>query len=213
MKRPTIIKTFIQSLNPGDIAVFVGESLSKEAEVYKRDGNLYLSEYANSLSVGLGIAVCSDRRVFVFCSDAYFLRNFSETIQVAVSKCKNMFIILLVDGVYSDVGKFPTLYGSINSLSGILFNAGLMTHNYNRLFRNTKNPGKEVKAIFSTARGPLVVIVETDYSSPKNIEWNPKTETESIENIRGFILDKDIPSFNFIPPISLDKFLFPTGEV
>jgi hypothetical protein len=212
MKRQSVVKTYTQALNIGDVAVFIGESLCNEAQAYDREGNLYLSEYNNAIGIGLGIAMCSDRRVFIFCNDSFFFRNLSDSIQVAVSKCKNIFIVLFISGTYSDIGKFPTLYNSINSVSGVLFNSGFMVHNYNRLFRNIKNPVKEIKAIFSTARGPLVIITEVDCPIQKQIENNSTLEAESIEKIRSFIINKDIPSFNFIPPISLDTSFFPIGE-
>lgn len=203
MKRYSIVRILSNAMEEGDIGVFIGDGICREAFAYDRPGNLYLEPHDNMFSVVLGLASCTQRRVFMFCDDEYFLRNMSELAHIAISRCENIYIILLVSGKYISVGKHPTIYDSVSSMHGILFNMGFIVHDYKRHFKNSKNPVKEINVIWSRIRGPLAVILRTD-EGIRNFKDDYPSEKSSISKVMKFIIDGTIPTTNYVPPISFD---------
>lgn len=201
MKRYSAVRVFNGALRDGDIGIFIGDGICKESFEYDRPGNLYLSERKNMISLGLGIAMCTDKRVFIFCDDSYLVRNISEAAHISISKCSNIYLVILVSGVYLDVGKQPTIFNSLTAPRAMFFNMGFKVHNYGIHFKNNKNPTKNIRAILGRAKGPLVVTLDLDHGT-KKFNNNYPNEMDSLNNIIKFISNKDIPSYNFVPPIS-----------
>ncbi len=206
MRRYSAIRIFNGAMEEGDVGIFIGDSICKEAFVYDRPGNLYLPAREHMISLGLGMAMCTDRRVFIFCDDSYFVRNISEAAHIATSKCENIYSVILVSGIYADVGPHPTIFNSLMAPRAMLYNMGLKVHNYARHFKNTRNPIKDIRAIWSRARGPLIATLDVDRGT-KDFNDNYPDEIDSLNDIIEFISNKDIPSYNFVPPISfLEEF-------
>jgi hypothetical protein len=184
--------------------------LCKEANYYDRYGNLYLTDCCNAISVGLGIALNTTRRVFVFCFDDYALANIHDLIQVSVSKIKNIHIIILCSGEYSSIGKYPTLLDSINSFHGMLFNIGFTVHDYSRYFDSQQGLHKEFRDIWERIRGPMVVIVKIDHFIKKDLD-EIKDTLYYIDRTKSFLLDEGVPSFDYKNPMYNNEFFVSTG--
>lgn len=199
MKRHMVVKVLSKAMHIGDVGIFVGNGICKEAYNYHRPGNLYLQEYEGALGLALGMAMNTERRVFVFCDDEYLLRNFNEIIHIGVSKCTNIFIIMLVSGIHTNFGKHPTIFNSIMAPQAVLFNLGFIVHNYKRHFSNMRSPIKEINAIWNKVRGPLAVVIEVEIST-KAIQTDVPTEKESLEEIKKFINDENFPPYNYVLP-------------
>jgi hypothetical protein len=203
MKRHTVVRVLSQSMAEGDMGVFIGEGICKEAYAYDRPGNFYITEYEGALSMALGLAMCSNRRVFVFCDDAYFIRNISEACHMAISGCENLYLVVLVSGIYSEVGNHPTIFKGIRSSRNMLFNMGFVVHNYKRQFQNMRNPVKEIRATWSRVRGPLAIIMDVEYGVKKTHK-NFLDQRSSIDRIMTFIINEEIPNYEYIPPMSFE---------
>jgi hypothetical protein len=195
----------MQALMESDLAIFIGKNICKEANPYRQHNfNLYFDEFDDGiLSLALGVAMGTDKKVFVFCEDQYFIRNMSEFLQSSVSKCKNLFFILLINGSYTEVPNTPTIFNSVSSQHGILYSMGFLIHDYNRFFKASKNPVNAIKEYWSKATGPLVVLLKTEIGSKAmdDIEFVNK---ESLLNTKEFIIDKTIKGHNYTPPLSLE---------
>lgn len=210
MKSFGVIRTFSKAVEEGDLCVFIGDQLCKEANYYDRYGNLYLTDCCNAISVGLGIALNTTRRVFIFCFDDYALANIHDLIQVSVSKIKNIYIIILCSGEYSSVGKYPTLLGSINSFHGMLFNIGFTVHDYSRYFDNQQGLHREFRDIWERIRGPMVVIVKIEHFIKKDLD-ETKDMLYYIDRTKSFLLDDGVPSFDYKNPMYGNEFFVSTG--
>lgn len=167
MKRYSVIRVFSKALSDDDVGIFIGDGICKEAFQYDRQNNFYTNSYDNMLGFSLGVALGVSDRVFVFCDDSYFIRNVSEAMHIAVSKCNNIYLIVLVSGYYMDIDRFPTIYNSVVAPSSMMFDMGFLTHNYTRHFNKLKNPQKEISSILDKTRGPMVGIVEVDFGLKK----------------------------------------------
>lgn len=203
MKRFTAVRVLTKSMGEGDVGIFIGEGICKEAYAYDREGNLYLPAYEGNLSMALGVALCTNRRVFVYCDDDYFLRNLSDAAHIAISKCENLYMVVLVSGYYNNVGKHPTIYSSLRAPHAILFNMGFIVHNYGRQFKNLKNPINEIKATWGRIRGPLAVVLDVEYGT-KSTYSEVMGEQDSIKRVLRFIGNEEIPNYKYVPPITFE---------
>lgn len=205
MKRYGMVKLFSGAMEDGDVGIFIGDSLCKEAYVCHRMGNLYLPTYDNAFSLGLGIAMNTNRRVFIFCDDTYLLRNMPEVFHIGVSKCKNIFIVIFISGIYSDSIKHPTIFKSVRSIIGVIFNIGFSVHDYKLHFKNIRNPIKEIKSTWKKIIGPLAVVAEPE-SGVKLFSDNFPSEEKSLSDITNFINSKETIAYSYSPPLFIGGF-------
>jgi hypothetical protein len=208
MKRFTGVRILTQALSESDLAIFIGKGICREAQPYvPHKFNLFMSDDTNYLiSFALGIAMCTDKRVFVFCEDQYFIKNMSEFMQAGVSRCKNFFVVMFVNGVYTSVPATPTIFDSVSSQHGTLYNMGFLVHDYKQHFKNSRNPVKEIRAIWERMRGPLAVLLPTEKGN-KNLPDISFSDKKSLADTKKFIMDRRIESKIFIPPMSLGEAL------
>lgn len=200
MKRYSVIKVLTKAMEPGDIGIFIGDGVCRESFAYHREGNLYLPFNEWVFGLGLGIAMNTLRRVFIFCDDVYFLRNMGEVLHIAASKCKNIHIVVLVSGVYSGHAKHPTIYKNINSPIGMLFNMGFVVHDYKRHFKNSHNPTKEIRSIWRKISGPFAAVIEVERGN-KALSSDYPTEEKSLADIKSFIQDESTSAYSYTPPL------------
>jgi hypothetical protein len=186
LKRFSLVRTLSKILNDDDLAIFIGNDLCKEAFAYDRPGNLYLPARDNMLSFALGVILGTNKRVYIFCDDFYYLRNASEAAHLAVSRCTNAYLFMFVSGYYMDIGKFPSIYESIVSPQNMLFNMGFLVHNYTKHFKNIKNASVEVKAILEKTKGPFVGVIDVDFGLKKTDVVLPEW-SESIKRATEFM--------------------------
>lgn len=175
MKRFSIIREFMSCLKEDDIAVFSNELMNKEAYQYDRQGNLYVDEPGLALPLGLGLAVGSKKRVFVFCDDNDFLREMGTLAQASVSMCKNIVYVIFNNGCYQEAGGLPNIFREIYAPKGVLFNLGFRVHDYTHFFGDKVFKDEKIATI-RRIEGPLAVLIKTD----KGIK---KIDNEVISNV------------------------------
>lgn len=203
MKRFTAVRILTQALNDSDVAIYIGRDICKEAAPYIEGPNtVFFDDGVDYLiSFALGLTMATDKKVFIFCEDQYFIRNMSELMQAGVSKCKNLFFILFVNGRYTSVDSAPLIFDSVNSRHGILYNMGFLVHDYTKHFKNTRNPIKDIREFWRRARGPVTILLHTDKGTKdiKDVEL-----TGSLCEVSEFIQDESIKSSSYVPPFSLE---------
>jgi len=195
MKRYTFIRIASQAMCEGDIGIFVGDEISREAYAYDRPSNLYIKDESYySISMALGIAIGTERRVFIFCEDSYLIRNLSEMAHLAVSAKKNIFIIVHQKGFYLSKKKLPTIFNSLSNPHGVLFNMGFKVHDYSKSFSTKRNPLNELKGNWKFAVGPLVVLMRLS-NGTKSLVPVPLTTEQSIIRLKDFILSSTVEAY------------------
>ena len=206
MKRFTAVRVLTQALLPADIAVFIGEEICREAAPYRdHPANIFFADDEDYLlSLVLGMAMCTNKRIFIFCEDQYFIRNLSEIMQIGVSKCKNIFLVLFINGHYTSVDGAPIIFDGINSQHGVMYNLGFLVHDYTKHFKNSRNPIKEIREVWVRTRGPLAVLLKTEKGTKQTKEVAFTTFSD-LERITEFILNDEIKPHNYVPPFSLEE--------
>ncbi len=190
MRRHRIIKEITSCVKETDILIFSNGSLGKEGYLNDREGNFYIDSKGLVMSFGLGIAMNTNRRVFVFCNDDEFLRELGAAAQVGASKCNNFYCILFNYGVYQDAGGSPTIFRSLYSPRGFLFNLGIPTSEYTHFFKN-KVSLKTFPNILNTLKGPAMIFITPDVGVKKDMEINVISEDSLKERMTNFLVKKD----------------------
>jgi hypothetical protein len=206
MKRYKVVKDFIACLKENDIAIFAGEELSKEAFQYDREGNFYIMDSPGvAAPLALGVAMNSDKRVFVFCGDGEFLTEIGAYAQASVSKCKNIFCVILDNDCYQTAGGPPTIFRSLNSAMGTLFNFGFTTFNYTPHFKGRVSIPNMYKKIENIV-GPVAILITLDKGVKSGLEDITLSKKELSDRLSNFIKDREIGTSLYVPPLPLDFF-------
>lgn len=151
-----------------DVAIFTGDGLCKEAYLCDRPNNIYLDDtFGLSVSFAIGLAMATTKRVVVFTGEGDFIRELGLGIQAAVSRCRNLHIVILDNGVYSSVGKFPNIFGDLNSKKAMIASFGLYLHDYTSYFKEGKY--KDIALFYDDVKGPLGIYIEIEPHIKKNL--------------------------------------------
>ena len=139
----------------------------------------------------------------MFCDDSYYINDISETVQMGVSSCRNIFYVIIASEVYQDLGSSPTIFGTIKAPANIPFHTGFLVHNYTAYFKTKPNPSKDIKNVWARSRGPIAIFVEVDKGINKaapDIDIDPMTLKKRFES---FIMNTDLSSSVYEPPIDI----------
>ena len=200
MRRYTVIKNFINLLHENDILIFSGEELCKEAYQYRNDNHFYIKDSIGvSAAFGLGMAMCTDKRVFVFMGEGELLRELGIIIQMGASICNNMFIVLLDNGGYQSAGGYPNVFDNVLSKKGLIFNSASKVATFTKHFKDREF--KSLKERFTRLAGPMIILMDVDKGFKKNLEEVDIDFIEQRDRIAGFIADTAKETAMFTPPI------------
>jgi hypothetical protein len=202
MKRYTVIRYIIKSLQDNDVMLFQGEQVCREAYKYHREGFLYMPN-ENAIALAIGIANATDKKVFVFTEDNYVLNNLDVTLQASVSRCTNLFIVMTISGCYNENKNMPNIVSSIANVSGLFFSMGFIVHDYTKKLLNKDFP--EVKATWTRARGPLMALIYVDPGEYKNSPELDINFKDHLNSFSEFVKNRDLGTSMFIPPIPMDE--------
>jgi len=206
MKRFRVLKHFIDCLSDNDVAVFSGPEFSREAFENDRDGNFYVLDSPGlAASLALGMAMNSNKRVFLFVGDGEFLMEFGSYAQIAVSKCKNIICVILDNDCYQSAGGSPTIFRSLNSVAGVIFNMGLISLNYTPHFEGRFDLSNMKKKVGNLI-GPVAILINIEKGDNKNVGNVALSKKELSERLKKFIENESLGSSMFVPPYSLDFF-------
>jgi len=197
MTRYRIIKELLKRLDDSDVAIFAGKTLCEEAYVNDREGNFYIPDtHSIILSFSLGLAMCTDKRVFVFTTDSEFLRDIGSATQMAVSECKNIFYFVFSSGMYRESGKHPNIFRSMAHPQGVFFRMGFVSFTFDSYFESSERMS-ELKDVMDTMLGPVSIILEVNTKRGNNKSLDQDT-LFFLNRLYKFIEDNNTAMFE--PP-------------
>lgn len=200
MKRYTVIKHFIDLLHENDILIFSGSELCKEAYQYRNNNCFYIEDSIGvAAAFGLGIAMCTDKRIFVFLGEGELLRELGIIAQIGASKCSNMFLVLLDNGCYQSAGGYPTVFENMLSKKGLIFNSNTKVITFTKHFKDKEF--KRLKDRFTRLMGPMAILMDVDKGIKKGLGEIDIDFEEQRDRISEFILDSTKETAMFIPPV------------
>lgn len=149
-------------INKDSVVICVGLELIKENKFEGYSGFIGVEDTSvDYFSMALGLATVLESKVVLICDDNYLLQHLNTISQIGVSECANLYILIFRTGVYSSKLKQPTITKTIRSLKGVLFNFGLLVHEYTSYFEDLKNV-KILASIFNKSLGPLLATIVID---------------------------------------------------
>lgn len=200
MKRYTVIKHLIDLTHDNDVLIFSGKELCKEAYQYNKDNCFYIEDSVGmSAAFGLGIAMCTDKRIFVFLGEGELLRELGIIAQIGASKCSNMFLVLLDNGCYQSAGGQSTVFENMLSKKGFIYNSNTKVITFTKHFKD--NQFKRLKNRFPRLMGPMVILMDVDKGVKRGLEEINIDFKEQRDRISKFILDSTKETAMFVPPI------------
>jgi thiamine pyrophosphate-dependent acetolactate synthase large subunit-like protein len=157
--------------------------MCKEAYQYDRPANFYIEEsHGWGLSVALGIAMTTKKRIFVFIGEGDFLRQTSMLIQAKASLCTNIFIVLVDNGVYQSAGNLPNIIESVRSMKGLVFNIGMVVYDFTKYTENSKNT-KILSGFMNSLKGPTVILIEVAAGMKKSLPEINLTPDQQLDRV------------------------------
>ncbi len=199
MRRYSVIKSFTNLLKSNDIVIFSGKDMCTEAYQYDKPGYFYINDvFGISVSFALGVALSTDKRVFVLVGEGDLLRELAVLGQVAVSKCKNIFVIILDNGVYQSAGNHPNIFDSFMSKKGFIYNLGCLVHDFTFHFKNKYFV--EVQSAVDRIRGPMIILIDVDKGIKKGTSDNKLTPIKQKNKFIKFVQNKELGTELFTPP-------------
>lgn len=157
------IEIILSRLREDDIALFTTGYISRHAfSIKDRDANFYMIGSMGLLSsVGLGIALSSDKKVFIFDGDGSALMDMGAMAMIASHKAPNVVHIVLDNRSYMSTGGQPTISKNID------FSYVAQACGYKRSLKisSVNQLGKSFPGILSGS-GPVFLHLKTRDESP-----------------------------------------------
>jgi hypothetical protein len=201
MKRFKAVRDFISCLKDNDVAIFSGKELSKEAYVSDRNGSIYLLDSpALASSLGLGIAMSTNKRVFIFEGDGGFLMELGAAAQITASRCKNITYVIFDNGIYQSAGGQPTIFREMGSIKGFIFGLGFTVFELTS-YMTTKKELAKMQKVIDTLKGPTVIIIKVDKGENKKILDIDLDGAHVVRRASEFVQNLDLGTSAFQPPI------------
>jgi len=211
MNRKKFLNNVKDLVFENDIVFCIGQSLCNEAPELSK-GTVFINDtHTDILSVALGVAMTTDKRVLLILEDQYLLSNFNAVFQIAVSKCTNLYLIVATSTLYTHEVAQTNLFNSIRSMVGVLVNTGMLVHEYSKYFE-TKKSLKLLKDIYSRTIGPVISFVVitnnrlyTTCGDTRNLEeLNTLSEFIKDKSLETSLTEVNTPFFN-LESIMKDK--------
>jgi len=183
MKRYEAIKAILSILKGEDIALFTTGMISREAfSIKDRKHNFYiLGSMGLITSVALGMALNTNKRVFIFDGDGSALMDMGTLAMIADQKPANLVHIILDNESYESTGGQPTISNHINLLSV----ADAMGYG-KLLFANDMNRLKKILKDILATEGPVffhVKLSEGRLQKTPRVSHSPVALTQRIKNV------------------------------
>ena len=180
------ILSYIDILIPEEFVIFyIGDTICNELDDLKR--TIYfclLDDTFDYFSLILGIALTSKTKFVIVCEDYYLLRHIKSLLQISVSNCDNLLLLLLETGEYAKSGGQPTIYKNLRSMQGVYFNIGFLAHNYSPYFKN-KSSLKGISKMISLLNTPTLATISVDDNKLFNLNKYDDNSNELLPTIRG----------------------------
>lgn len=187
MKRFEATKAILDLLKDDDIALFTTGMISREAFFVKdRSTNFYMVGSMGLISsVGLGIALNTNKRVVIFDGDGSALMDLGTMAMIASEKPSNLIHIILDNKVYQSTGSQPTISSRID-LSSIAKSTG-----YHQVAIIEKDiAGEEIK-LFLQRKGPSCIVFKINKQELPNVPRINLSPQELMKRIREVIVVTD----------------------
>jgi len=198
MTRYMVLKYIMKCLNDNDIAIFTGAGLCREAFNFDRPGNFYIDDaFGFSVPFAIGLSLGTDKRVFVFCGEGDLIRNLGAAMQMAISKKKNIILVILNNNMYQDVGDHPNIFCNLKHKHGMFFDMGFLSFNLTSYFVDSYH-AKNIKELMLRLSGPVSIFIDVEKS--KTFPELTISKMDLTDRFKKFVQDRSLGTSLLEPP-------------
>ena len=184
MKTADALKAIISSIESDSLAIFSDGKISTETLFINDSPNHFymLGSMGQASMIGLGIAIGQpQRRCIVIEGDGNLLMNPASMIVIGQYKPKNLFHIIIDNGVYETTGSQKTIKWDMYRIAEQC--------GYNKIYNfNLEKKGKTLSAIFKED-GPVFIRIKVKPGSLSNVPSFSKTPQKIIKDFKQSLKD------------------------
>lgn len=156
MTRKKAMNAIMDLLSEPDIVFVSGTEIY--GELINKENIMYIESMIDPISLALGVSVTTHRKVVLVIDDNNLLKFINSLVQVLASKQKNIYIIVINTGYYLSNIRQSNLFNTIRNFKGLIFNMGILVHDYTAYFENKTSINKLIN-IYRNTIGPVISII------------------------------------------------------
>ena len=126
---------------------------------------------------------------------------------MAVSKCKNLFMVILNNKSYATSSPgLPNIFGTMTSSKSMISSFGVFIHDYSSYFRDGNY--KSILDFFDKLKGPLAIFIDVESGTKKNtanIDIDPEALASRIMIFIKLVRESSDSETKSIPILELNK--------
>ena len=181
MKRREAIEMILHCMKDEDVALFTTGMISREAfDIKDRESHFYvIGSMGLVSSVGLGIALNTTKRVFIFDGDGSILMDMGTMVMIASARPANLVHIVLDNETYDSTGGQPTLSRDVD-LAKIAESSGYAHSVKIGALKELKSACRNIAG----KKGPhfvLIKVLEKSNTAPERVDVTPFRMKERFE--------------------------------
>ena len=171
MRRFEAIQRIMENVNDEIVICNLGHPSQELFAINDRPRNFYmLGSMGLASSVGLGIAMSTDKKVIVIDGDGSVLMNLGSLTTIGANRCKNYVLIIIDNEAYGSTGFQPTFTSRGTSLEQVAKACDITNV---LLITKEADLGEVLKKTLKSDDGPYCIVVKTKKGMPDNISIIP----------------------------------------
>ena len=173
MNRYEAIQAIMECITDELVVCTLGHPSQELCAIKDRPENFYmLGSMGLASYIGLGLAMCTDRKVVVIDGDGAVLMNLGTLATIGAIWPRDYLLIIIDNKVYGSTGNQPTFSSRIQL--GVLARACRIP---TQVRKDAKGVKQAVRFLLSLKTGPKVLIIKTDteYAGTNPVPLDPVT--------------------------------------
>ncbi len=171
MRRFEAIRQIMDAVTDEIVVCTIGHPSQEVYAIKDRPKNFYmLGSMGLASSIGLGLALSTERKVIVIDGDGAVLMNLGSLATVGANKPENYVLIIIDNEAYGSTGFQPTFTGA-----GLQLDRIAQACNIHKAFRIVREEDIKpaVQNALEAADGPYCIVIKTEKGMPNNVSIIP----------------------------------------
>ena len=185
MRRFEAIRRIMDAVTDELVVCNLGHPSQELFQIKDRPENFYmLGSMGLASSIGLGIALSTDRTVIVIDGDGSVLMNLGTLATIGVTQPENYILVIVDNESYGSTGFQPTFTGMGLQLCEL---AKACNISKTLLITQEADITPTMRDVFRSGRGPYCIIVKTNKGAPDTLTAIPHDATAIRDRFMGSI--------------------------
>ena len=179
MRRYEILKDMMDVVDDELVVCNIGHPAQELYSLRDRDENFYmLGSMGLASSIGLGLALSSEKKVISIEGDGAILMNLGTLATIGKNRPKNYVLVIIDNEAYGSTGFQKTFTGDNVKLEQVALACGIEN---TIMIHDARDFKKQFVEVLSKANGPYCIVCKTEVGMPEGIKVIP-TDPVDIKN-------------------------------